>query len=213
MNPVTTNPKLSRLVRLALLSMSAGALGAVALPSSAAVSFLGVAAGDATTSSAVVWTRAVDASAPSAAVAVTLQYSTDPTFIGFTTVNGTTSTAADGDNTLKLSLSGLLPNTKYYYRFVGAGNALSITGTFKTAPTSDAPVAVKFGFSGDMDGLIRPYPLATQVPLQNLDFFVNNGDVIYENASNIAGNNGASWLNSPSVTLRERFLMAWKPLS
>src|SRR5262249_27416137 len=36
---------------------------------------------------------------------------------------------------------------------------------------------------------------------QQLDFYLNCGDVIYETASNVGGNNAASWLNSPAVTL------------
>jgi hypothetical protein len=48
---------------------------------------------------------------------------------------------------------------------------------------------------------MRPYSLATVIPEQQLDFYVNLGDVIYETPSNVAGNNGAPWLNSPSVTL------------
>src|SRR5262249_23583469 len=91
---------------------------------------------------------------------------------------------------------------QYYYRFVIDGTGVtSGTGTFKTAPAADAQVGLKFAFSGDMDGLMRPYPLSSQLPAENLDFYVNLGDVIYENASNVAGNNGASYLNSPSVTL------------
>ena len=52
-----------------------------------------------------------------------------------------------------------------------------------------------------MDGLIRPYALASTIPAQNLDFYVNVGDTIYETASASTGNNGATYLNSPSVTL------------
>jgi phosphodiesterase/alkaline phosphatase D-like protein len=55
----------------------------------------------------------------------------------------------------------------------------------KTAPLAGAAAPVRFAFSGDNDGLIRPYPLASVFPAQNLDFFVNLGGVIYENASNL----------------------------
>jgi len=113
----------------------------------------------------------------------------------------TTTSAAAGDNTVKVPVANLLPASRYYYRFVGSGGELSNAGTFKTAPLATANVPLHFAFSGDMDGLIRPYALSSTLPSQNLDFYLNCGDVIYENASAVLGNNGASYLNSPSVTL------------
>ena len=77
-------------------------------------------------------------------------------------------------------------------------------GRFKTAPDPAAAVPLHFAFSGDNDGLMRPYALASVFPAQNLDFYINLGDVIYENLSNLTlsgVHNGASWLNSPSVRL------------
>jgi phosphodiesterase/alkaline phosphatase D-like protein len=157
------------------------------------VSFLGVAAGDASSSDVTVWTRA------SASVLLTLQVSTSPSFGTFGTLTGTPDAAQD--NTLKLDFTGLNSNTVYYYRFVGPNGETSITGKFKTAPTASAAVPVHFAFSGDNDGLMRPYALASTIPAQNLDFYINLGDVIYENASNVKGNIGQSYTNSPSVTL------------
>src|SRR5262249_37223791 len=61
--------------------------------------------------------------------------------------------------------------------------------------------ALHFGFSGDNDGLMRPFALGSVMPSQHLDFYLNLGDVIYETASNASGNIGTSYLNSPSVTL------------
>jgi alkaline phosphatase D len=66
------------------------------------------------------------------------------------------------------------------------------------------PLPLHFAFSGDNDGLIQPYALTSVIPAQQLDFYVNLGDVIYETASNLTtsgAHNGAPWLNSPSVTL------------
>lgn len=184
-----------------LQALAAGLILASA-PAHAAIAYLGVASGDVTTSNAIVWTRAVDASAPAAA-ALTIQVTTDPTFTtGISTVNSTTDAAKD--YTCKVDITGLLPGTVYYYRVVGPASELSIVGKFKTAPAANADAALHFAFSGDNDGLMRPYTLATTIPAQNLDFYVNLGDVIYENASNLTtsgAHNSASWLNSPSVTL------------
>src|SRR6185503_15463926 len=116
-------------------------------------------------------------------------------------VRNACTTDSTRDYVCKLKLTGLVPNTVYFYHFVGPSNETSINGRFKTAPDPAAGAPLHFAFSGDNDGLIRPYALASVVPSQNLDFYVNLGDVIYENASNVAGNNGASYLNSPSVTL------------
>ncbi len=167
-------------------------------PPAAPVTFLGVASGDASTTGVTVWTRAVNDATP-AEVSLTLQISTDPAFSTISTVTGTTSAAKD--YILKLDLAGLTPATTYYYRFVGPLGETSIPGRFKTAPTANSAVAVHFGSSGDMDGLIRPYALASVVTNQNFDFFANLGDVIYENASKVLGNIGLSYTNSPSVTL------------
>ncbi len=166
------------------------------------VAFTGVAAGDATTADAIVWTRAVDTSLPAAATTLTAQVSTSSSFTSPVTLTVSTDPAADF--TAKLDFASLTAGTQYYYRFVGPGGETSGTGKFKTAPTPSTAAPLHFAFSGDNDGLIRPYALASTIPAQNLDFYVNLGDTIYENASNLTtsgAHNGASWLNSPSVTL------------
>src|SRR5262245_40934678 len=157
-------------------------------------SFLGVASGDADANSAVLWTR-ID---PQPNVLVTAQVSTDSGFGSIQTFPGMSDSTQD--STVKIQATGLTAGTQYYYRFV-IGSDFSIPGTFKTAPAANASASLHFAFSGDNDGLMRPYALASQIPAQNFDFYVNLGDVIYETASNVAGNNGASYLNSPSVTL------------
>jgi len=159
--------------------------------------FLGVAAGDADTSSAVLWTR-VDRQG---AVPVHAQVSTMQDFSGSVLTFGGTSDPAK-DYTVKLVANGLAPGTRYYYRFMNDSTAeVSLTGTFKTVPLADAGVGLHFGFSGDNDGLMRPFALGSVLPSEHLDFYQNLGDVIYETASNVHGNIGTSYLNSPSVTL------------
>ncbi|MDD5199876.1 MAG: alkaline phosphatase D family protein, partial [Terrimicrobiaceae bacterium] len=181
------------------LLLSAVCATFAASSSFAAFTFTGVSAGDASSTNATFWTRGVDAAAPAAAN-VTLEISIDPTFAsGVTSILGTTVPGAD--YTLKIDVTALQPATVYSYRFVGPLGELSNVGKLKTAPAATASAPVHFAFSGDMDGLIRPYALASTVPAQNLDFYANVGDTIYENASNVNGNNAASYLNSPSVTL------------
>ena len=108
------------------------------------------------------------------------------------------------DNTAKISATGLTAGTTYYYRFVTNIGQTSRTGTFKTPPLANTVASLHFGFSGDNDGLMRPYALANVLPSQHLDFYLNLGDLIYETASNLTASgphNGQPWLNSPSVTL------------
>lgn len=175
-------------------AQSAWAAGGLPAP----VTFLGVAAGDPSDHDVTLWTRAVNDVTPTA-VSLTAQISTNVGFSSYSTVTGTT--AATNDYTLKIDVTGLNAGTVYYYRFVGPLGETSITGRFKTAPSATTAAAVHFGVSGDMDGLIRPYALGSTIPAQNFDFYSNLGDVIYENASNVKGNIGLSYTNSPSVTL------------
>jgi len=160
-------------------------------PPVSALTFLGVASGDATTSDAVIWTRAVDTAAPAAATLVG-QVSTDPTLAtGVLSFSVTTDPAKD--YTAKVVASGLSAGTRYYYRFVNDADAsnASLIGTFKTPPDASAAAAVRFAFSGDADGLMRPYALAHEFPSLGLDFFMWTGDTIYETASS----------NSPAVAV------------
>jgi phosphodiesterase/alkaline phosphatase D-like protein len=182
----------------------ASLLTILATNAQAAVSFLGVAAGDATSTSAIFWTRALDGAAP-ANTPLMLDITTDPAFASsITHYPGACTTDSTKDYVCKLGLGGLTPNTVYYYRFVGPASETSNIGRVKTAPDSSVSAPLHFAFSGDYDGLIRPYALATVLPSQNLDFYMSLGDTIYETASNLTtsgGHNGQPWLNSPSVTL------------
>jgi phosphodiesterase/alkaline phosphatase D-like protein len=103
------------LFRIAVLAFVAGFM-VKATPADASVTFLGVAAGDATTDDATVWTRAKDESNPQA-TAINVQISTDPTFIsGVTTLLAGTADAPT-DYTVKTNVAGLQSAAVYYYRF------------------------------------------------------------------------------------------------
>ena len=161
--------------------------------------YSGVAAGDATTNSAILWTRTFD-SATSQGISenVTLQLSTDPNFatIPLSFVGATRD--ATRDYTLKIDATGLQSGTKYYYRFQTAAGELSSVGTFKTAPDANTQSAVRFAFSGDADGLMRPYSSTANFGSLNLDFFGFLGDTIYETASN--GSPAAALTDNPNTT-------------
>src|SRR5215471_12578686 len=155
------------------------------------LTFLGVAAGDAATNDVIVWTRAKDESNPQS-TDINVQITTDPTFTsGVSTMLAGTATVLT-DYTVKADIGSLDSGTIYYYRFQTTdGLTTSNVGKFKTAPDPMARVAVRFGVSGDCDGLIRPYALASRVPEKNLDFFMFDGDTEYETSASIG---------SPAVT-------------
>ena len=163
------------------------------------VQFTGVAAGDPTSSSVILWTRAVDPAAP-AASALTLQYGTDEKFATFH--SATVSTNAGRDYTVKHDLSGLQANTRYFYRFNHAASMqTSAVGTFKTAPEASSPAEIKFAFSGDTHTQWRPYPAANGIAAERLDFFIFLGDTIYESSARASGSLPGSATIQASDTL------------
>ncbi|WP_231387362.1 ExeM/NucH family extracellular endonuclease, partial [Dolichospermum circinale] len=162
--------------------------------------FTGVAAGDTTATSAILWTRTFDTAntttQPGITQDVTLQLSTDANFTTIVrSISGVTRDA-NRDYTLKIDATGLQSGTKYYYRFQTTAGESSQVGTFRTAYEATTQAPVKFAFSGDADGVMRPYISTQNFPNLNLDFFMFLGDTIYETAStgspaattNIVGN-------------------------
>src|SRR5262249_25393548 len=124
--------------------------------------FLGVASGDATSTDAILWTRAVDPYNPQS-VRLTAQVSTNSTFASGVINYPPGFTDATQDFTFKIDATGLQPGTRYYYRFMTTddlGLSVSQTGTFVTAPSATTSAPLHFGFTGDADGLMRPYPAA-----------------------------------------------------
>ena len=139
----------------------------------------GVAAGDVSSTDAILWTRVENGGNPAD---LTAQVAADP---GFSNIVSTTSGTANGDSdfTLKLDASGLTANTQYYYRFLVRDGVTSATGQFTTAPAPDQRVDVKFGPSGDADSRFRPYPSIANIASQKLIYFIFIGDTMYETAS------------------------------
>ena len=151
-------------------------LAAVASEARPAVIFDGVAAGDVTSTDAILWARADDGGNTTR---LTAQIATDPGFTNIVSALDGTTTAAS-DFTLKLDATGLTSNTRYYFHFVTPDGIASPTGQFTTAPMPSEKVDVRFGFSGDADGRFRPYLSIANIASQKLNYFIFLGDTMYE---------------------------------
>jgi phosphodiesterase/alkaline phosphatase D-like protein len=159
---------------------------------------LGVAAGEVTSSSAVLWTRA-----PSAGPVVA-ELSADARFRRGV-VRRTYRVTRATDLTLRVTVRRLRPGTRYAYRF-RAGRAVSAVGRFTTAsgPSSTAPV--EFAYSGDADATPDPrtgapafnqFAVYARMAAEGNAFNVNLGDTIYSDS----GVGGAA----PALTIPQKW--------
>jgi phosphodiesterase/alkaline phosphatase D-like protein len=188
---------LSFLSTLTLIVWGTGGLAIFAPESTqGSIAYSGLAAGDVTTNSAILWTRTEDAKTKEGIVTnLTAQLSKNPNFKPiYHSFKGVTE--PNRDYTLKLDATGLSSNTRYYYRFISPNGFSTQIGRFKTAPTKTDKVAVKFGFSGDADGKWRPYSSTQIIPELNLDYFIFLGDTMYETKSKLSPATADPFANS-----------------
>jgi phosphodiesterase/alkaline phosphatase D-like protein len=174
---VTNNnliPPVERLVRcIAAGAAGDGDLGAdtvYPLPDATPFSF-GVAAGDATESAFMAWTR-TDGPGD-----VTLEYDTDGTFASPTSV-GPLTPDGPADNTVKVEVTGLTAGTKYFYRF-SQGAQFSRVGQIRTAPLGVATGTVNFVWTGDSNAFFRPYTVLNHIIADDPEVWLYIGDTIY----------------------------------
>lgn len=139
---------------------------------------VGVASGDVTDTSAVLWTRA-DLPAN-----VQWELSTDPEFEQVIST-GTVAAVAAEDLTVKVHLDGLEAATTYYYRFINQDqpDQLSRPGRFRTAPAPTSEAGFRFIFSGDSNRSLAPWWLMDFARDEQADFFLFSGDTIYGDMS------------------------------
>ncbi|MFC7156938.1 alkaline phosphatase D family protein [Halomarina halobia] len=156
----------------------------------------GVASGDVTARTAVVWARAADEAT------LHVEFGPDESFS--TSRRKRTTVDSSTDFTGQIRLTGLQPATRYHYRVwaTSAGgsdgaNAASapesaVTGTFVTAPARNEAGGVSFAWSGDTwgygdDPVEPPYPGLRTIAERQPDFFLYLGDTIYADANTPAG--------------------------
>lgn len=163
--------KVVRLTAIATL-VALGGKAQAALPN-------GVAAGDVSQTSAVLWGRS------NTAGDLFFQYATDSAFTQ--NVGSSFKTVNDPLEPVKWDVSGLSADTTYYYRATDSVGAVA-SGQFKTAAALGNTTGLRFGVSGDWRGELLPYPAVKNASQRNLDFFVAMGDTIYGDvASNANG--------------------------
>lgn len=139
---------------------------------------LGVASGDPKESSVVFWTRCLPASG-AATAGLRLDVSSDAAFSNLTAVVDL-SAAAAYDYTVRAKVTGLAPDTRYWYRFV-AGSDVSAIGQTKTAPAAaSAPSQLRFAWMTCQDWSINHWAAMELIAAEDLDFLVHLGDYIYE---------------------------------
>jgi 3-phytase/alkaline phosphatase D len=130
----------------------------------------GVAAGDVTQTSAVLWARAATAGK------LTFEYAADEQFSRV--LGRLTAEVTDAMQPVKVAVGGLAPNTAYYYRGTdSAGHQAA--GRFRTPADKGMKAGLRFGVSGDWRGELSPYPAIANVPARDLALFIGLGDTIY----------------------------------
>lgn len=152
----------------------AGAVGGLVLAAGSAVAQLpnGVAAGDTTDSSTVLWARSL------ATGNVAFQVSTDAAFAPGSIVGTFNSAVTDVNLPVKANVGGLSGGTRYYYRATDSSGAVD-SGTFRTATPAGQRAGLRLGVSGDYRGDVAPLAFGRNIPSRNLDLYVSLGDTVY----------------------------------
>jgi alkaline phosphatase D len=182
-----------------LATLVAASAGAAGRTDTAAVASLthGVAAGDVTATSAILWARA------SGPARIDFEVSLNSRFRGARRLSAR-ATAAE-DFTATVDAKPLRPGRRYHYRVRVRGARASLTGTFRTAPGRGTSAPVQFVFGGDIGsgnycrhaewGLPLFYYMTTVRP----DFLVALGDMVYaDSVCSPEGRDG--WRNLPGPT-------------
>ena len=144
----------------------------------------GVASGDPTSTSVLLWTRVTDSTL--ADIQVDWTIATDTSLLNIV-ASGSATAFATRDHTLKVDVIGLQPNTTYYYRFhaLGIASCVGRTWTLPEGPTDSLRLAVVSCASYNA-GYFNAYEIIAR--RNDVDLVVHLGDYIYEYASGGFGN-------------------------
>ncbi len=138
----------------------------------------GVASGDPLPQAVIIWTRITPNDSLATSVSVDWEMATDLNF-GNVVQTGNATALASRDFTVKVDVTGLQPNSYYYYRFSGLGEN-SIVGRTKTAPAGDRE-RIRMAFISCSDYRQGYFTALKNLADRNdLDAVVHLGDYIYE---------------------------------
>ena len=135
----------------------------------------GIAAGDVTPDSVVLWTHSTTPGT------VSFRYAASTAWWDYRARYETTAEVADPMIPVKVQVTHLQPNTEYVYQVRDAAGS-RVSGRFRTLPAANAKRdlhSLRFGVTGDWRGELRPYVSLSNVAARQLDFFVELGDTIY----------------------------------
>lgn len=138
----------------------------------------GVASGDPLTNKVIIWTRVTPDTGSTLPIIVNWEIATDTGMINIVN-SGFEITNSSSDYTVKVDVSGLQPNTYYYYDFK-ALNKYSVRGRTKTAPSGDND-SLRFAVVTCVNfeaGYFNAYKIITQ--RNDVDAIILPGDYIYE---------------------------------
>ncbi|RYV03744.1 alkaline phosphatase [Shewanella sp. OPT22] len=144
----------------------------------------GVASGDPASNAVILWTRV--SPNEQGEVSVSWQVATDSDFSDVIR-DGSMTTTAERDYTVKIDAVGLRPGQTYYYRFMSGDNT-STVGVTKTLPEGEI-AQVKFAVLSCANypvGYFNVYELATQQ--SEIDAVIHLGDYIYEYGNDSSAN-------------------------
>jgi alkaline phosphatase D len=147
----------------------------------------GLASGDPTDSSVVLWTRVVPTDGSGALVRLVAQVSRMPDFADLIAERVVAASAAT-DHTVRLIVHELEPDTTYYYRFVAGSDVAPVPGRTRTAPRPDADRPVRLAFAS-CQAYEAGYHSAWRTMItedearpedERIHFVLHLGDYIYE---------------------------------
>jgi alkaline phosphatase D len=153
----------------------------------------GVASGDPLSDRVIIWTRVTPQdSVPS--IEVLWQVSKDEKFTTILASDSVTTTP-ERDYTVKVDVSGLDPNSFYYYRFTAFGKT-SMTGRTKTLPVGSRD-SVKFAVVSCSNWEFGYFNAYSKIAGKDVDAVLHLGDYIYEYASGRYGDTTIGRFNLP----------------
>lgn len=205
-----------RMQRRTFLTGAAGLLGLSACAEISGLSIfhdrdypftLGVASGEPSATSVVLWTRIApdpfdDAKAPRGPVPVTWEIAEDYQ-ITKVVHSGTVDAVPEDAHSVHVEVGGLRPDRWYFYRFRALGEA-SPTGRTRTTPTPDAKVSrLRLAYASCQHYEFGYYTALADMAAFEPDLVLHLGDYIYETPVAFDGNRVRTHIGGAPRTLDE----------